>query len=371
MAEAFKENLGHSAILSIAEAIENQSTLFDKQRFIQLASENLDALSLMQRNRQIAESLQQTLSFNFEQNCQDLVAACEGFDPLSEQVHRSGLRSWQSLPIKEYIGKYGVNDIPVAMQALAEITALFSAEFAIRHLILADEKQVLQQLEQWCDHDNHHVRRLVSEGTRPRLPWGFQLKGFIKNPEKTWPLLERLKDDSSDYVRLSVANHLNDIAKDHPDWLQKQLQDWVEPQNKHREKVIRHACRTLIKQGHQGTLNMLGYKPLRVTDADLNIDTDIVQYGEKLSFTFSLKAKPNSPVIIDYLIDFQKANGSLAPKVFKWKNTQLSNTGEFNGARPHAIKPVTTRRYYNGHHELAILVNGQEVARQAFVLEGC
>ncbi|EAT11572.1 DNA alkylation repair protein [Bermanella marisrubri] len=371
MAEAFKENLGRSAIVAIADAIKSQNTAFDKQRFIELASEDLDELSLMQRNRQIAEVLQQTLSSNFEQNCQDLVAACEEFDPLSEQVKRSGLRSWQSLPIKEYIGKYGVEDIPIALQALADITALFSAEFAIRHLLLADEDQVLKHLENWCEHDNHHVRRLVSEGTRPRLPWGFQLTSFIKRPEKTWPLLERLKDDSSDYVRLSVANHLNDIAKDHPDWLQNQLQNWVEPQNKHREKVIRHACRTLIKQGHAGTLNMLGYKPLVVADGELSILTPVVQYGDKLAFSFCFQSTPKSPVIIDYLIDFQKANGSLAPKVFKWKNTQLSNTGEFNGERSHAIKPVTTRRYYNGHHELAILVNGQEVARQSFTLEGC
>lgn len=370
MAEPFKNELGESRIKVISMHLSKHALEFDENKFLSLALSNLAELSLMERSRQVVAAMKACLP-------DDFVAAktiiLKSLAPYEQQIDSMGIHSWLAVPVAEYLGRFGGDHFEQAMDGLAAVTPLFSSEWGIRHIIIQHQQKSMQKLREWCDHENEHVRRLVSEGSRPRLPWGFQLKAFITNPELTFPLLERLRDDESDYVRLSVSNHLNDISKDHGDWLQKKLATWVDESDSKRKKLIRHACRTLIKDGHQPTLKMLGYQPIKISEIELNIINSKVKYGESLTFEVSFKgAKKNTVtgMIIDYAIHFKKADGSLSAKVFKWKNTCLGEDGLFSGKKSHAIKPITTRKYYNGHHEVEIMVNGKSVIKKPFVLLG-
>lgn len=367
MAEPFKNELGVSRICIIAEHLSRHDSNFNKKQFIKLACNNLDALSLMERNRQIVETMYCCLPDEFV-HAKRII--CHALAPENEQTDEKGLHSWLTVPLAEYLGRYGKDNLKEAFDGLAQVTPLFSSEWGIRHLLDHHQDAGLQQLRVWCEHENEHVRRLVSEGSRPRLPWGFQLRSFIQSPDLTFPLLEKLKDDKSDYVRLSVSNHLNDISKDHPEYLQSKLENWIDQDNPKRMKLIRHACRTLIKKGHQGTLNMLGYRTFPIKQVHIHIIKNPVEYGAHLEFQFSFSGEKYQDVIIDYAIHFKKSNGDNTPKVFKWKVGNLGKSGEFKASKKHAIKPITTRKYYNGDHELEVLVNGMSVIKVPFELFG-
>ena len=217
------------------------------------------------------------------------------------------------------VGQHYGEEFDAALAVLKEMTKRFTAEFEIRHLLVADQERVLATLAQWVDYPNHHVRRLVSEGSRPRLPWGLQLTRLVADPLPTLPLLKALRDDESEYVRRSVANHLNDIAKDHPDLVAEVAQDWMRGADKKREKLLRHACRTLIKQGNEGALAAFGIEAPQLQQVDLTLESAAVQFGEALVFNAELRSDSPKPqtLIIDYLLHFKKANGKLAAKVFK------------------------------------------------------
>ena len=368
MAEPFKNELGEARIRIITGHLARVHNAFNEDEFLSIALKNLDDLSLMQRNGQIVEAMAACLPAPFPKAKNILMQALAPYD---QQLDEHGIHSWLAVPVAEFLGKHGKDHFDEAMEGLAQVTPLFSSEWGIRHIIDRQQKSALKLLHQWTKHKNEHVRRLVSEGSRPRLPWGFQLKAMVNDPELTFPLLEKLKNDPSDYVRLSVSNHLNDISKDHPDYLQKKLEAWLQPDNVQRTRLIKHACRTLIKQGHQPTLHMLGFKPFKIKNVKLDIQQDTINFGEKLNFNLVFDgAEPNRDMIVDYAIHFQKANGSLAAKVFKWKVTSLNKEAHFNGKKAHAIKPVTTRKYYNGEHLLEIFVNGKSIAKKPFNLKG-
>lgn len=370
MAEPFKNELGEKRIKVIALHLSKQDKKFDQSKFLKHALKDIDDLSLMERNRQIVEAFKECLPDDFVKAKKILVNALA---PVDRQTDEHGIHSWLAVPVSEFLGRYGLDHLNAAMDGLAKATPLFSSEWGIRHLIDHDQSSAMKQLHTWLDHKDEHVRRLVSEGSRPRLPWGFQLKSFIENPEITFPLLEALRDDSSDYVRLSVSNHLNDISKDHPGFLQKKLVKWLDPKDKNRQKLIKHACRTLIKQGHEPTLNMLGFNPLSIEKVALSLDSSNINYGESLKFNLDISAgalNSGADIIIDYAIHFKKSNGSNVAKVFKWKIGELNKNGVFKGKKSHAIKPITTRKYYNGEQYLEILLNGKSIAKKSFSLSG-
>lgn len=367
MAEPFKNQLGEGRIQVIANHIKRVYPQFDEKSFLSFALNDIEDLSLMERNRQIVSAFERFLPSEYEQAVSILLQAMA---PEDQQEDHKGIHSWLAVPVSEYIGKYGAANFKLAMEALAKVTPFFSSEWGVRYLIESHQEEALDTLNQWCHHSHDHVRRLVSEGSRPRLPWGFQLKAFIQDPSLTFPLLQTLRDDESDYVRLSVSNHLNDISKDHPDWLQEKLKDWLDFDNPARMKLIRHACRTLIKQGHQPTLSMLGYDAIRVKEASLALDNTLVDFGDSLQFDLQIIGEPNQPIILDYAIHFQKSDGAMSPKVFKWKVGTIPKSGNFQARKTHAIKPVTTRRYYNGAHAIEILLNGKSIAKHSFELKG-
>jgi len=373
MAEPFKNLLNLKIIKGMASHFAVQWPEFDSAGFIKVAGHRLKTLELKARSRQITDAMKQYLPEDYSHAVDIMLNSLAEDDEchLSEtEMTRGGIAGWAVMPMADYVGLYGQGHFDLSMSVLKEMTKRFSSEFAIRFFILADMKRSLRYLNDWAQEDNYHVRRLVSEGSRPRLPWAMQLGDFVKDPAPILPLLEQLKDDESEYVRRSVANSLNDIAKDHPALVAKIARRWMKGGSPARQKLVRHGCRTLIKQGHVATLGALGYGPPKVSLQQLRLLTSEVRYGEALQFELvvSSTAKKDQPLIIDYIVHHQKANGTTTPKVFKWKNLTLAAGQSRTMQRKHAIKPITTRVYYPGLHGLEVVVNGLSLGKVEFEL---
>jgi 3-methyladenine DNA glycosylase AlkC len=258
------------------------------------------------------------------------------------------------------------------MQALYQMTKRFTAEGAIRPFIQKYPDKTLEILSEWAEDENCHVRRLVSEGTRPRLPWTMQLKQFIEDPQPVLRLLEKLKSDPELMVRRSVANNLNDIAKDNPDLVVQTLSRWKKVEDEGTQWLIRHAARTLVKQGNKDVLTILGYSPkVDIAVSKIKLNNSTLKMGEALSFSLEVKsrAKHAQTLVIDYVIHHVKANGKLAPKVFKLTNKTLEPGQALTISKTHPFRFITTRKYYPGRHLLEIQVNGVKYGKAEFVLK--
>lgn len=247
---------------------------------------------------------------------------------------------------------------------------MFSAEFAIRPFIEQHTDYTYTKLLEWCEHPSEHVRRLASEGSRPRLPWGMRLPQFIHNPEPLVAILQQLKADESLYVRRSVANNLNDISKDNPEWMINLCRNWLDDKHTHTDWIVKHALRSLVKAGDVRVFPLLGYAAVAdVVASDIKLNKKRVVMGDSITFSCALTAANHTQnVVVDYVVYFMKANGKLAPKVFKLKNIALAANETVVIEKSYSFKPITTRRYYAGAHQLAIQVNGKEVVRTDFKL---
>lgn len=255
-----------------------------------------------------------------------------------------------------------------ALDLIYENTKRFSMEWPIRPFLNRWPEETMARLKDWATDDNYHVRRLVSEGTRPKLPWAKKLDMDVPEP---LPLLDVLHADPTRYVTRSVANHLNDIAKTHPDLVVDTLKAWNKAGKqdpKELDWMTRHALRTLIKQGHVGAMDLLGFKAdAPVTLKRLSLDSDKVIAGEALQFELDLEASEESPVIIDYVIHFQKAGGKVSPKVFKLKQAVLKAGKAQSFAKKHVLKAnATTFKLFPGAHKIVIQVNGRHLGEADF-----
>jgi len=381
MAEAFK-NFLHPALVAEAGLHLDRSARrsgldFDAPRFVRLAQRGLHELELKARSLHIAAALQQTLPADFTQAADLLegaLAAPEaelsmaGLDDLAGLS--TGLRGWICWPLGEFVAACGLDHPERALTFLHAMTQRFTAEFALRPFIVAHPELSWATLAGWCEDDSAQVRRLVSEGSRPRLPWGLRLRGLIDDPSPTLPLLKALQDDPSEYVRRSVANHLNDIAKDHPE----QVCDWVQahlPQaSPERLALLRHASRSLIKAGHPRLLTLWGLGAAFEGEATLTLSAHHAHIGQSLGFTLSLlgQGARTQPLLIDYAVHHRKANGSSTAKVFKGWTLELPPGASRRLQKTHSLRVITTRRYHPGAHALSVQINGQEVARVGFEL---
>lgn len=363
MPEPFKNFINTALIEEMAQSLATAWPPFPRARFVADAVRGLDKLELKERSNQIVAALERHLPEDFAVTAPILLASLpEGGKP--------GLTGWAILPLNDYVGRAGLKHFEAAMDLLEQITSLFSSEFGIRYFLLEDQPRTLAQMRRWSESDNHHIRRLASEGCRPRLPWAMRLPALMKDPAPILPILTRLRDDPENYVRRSVANNLNDIAKDHPDLVARIAADWMKGASDSRKRLIRHACRTLLKQGHPGALEVFGYREPRKLSADFALHTPTLTLGEDLLFELTLEseAAESQNLMIDYAVHHVKANGTRAPKVFKWKSLSLDSGGHATLAKKHAIRPITTRRYYPGLHHVEVIVNGQAVARSYFTL---
>lgn len=272
-------------------------------------------------------------------------------------------------PLGEFVVARGLSDHPeLALDLLAELTQRFSMEWAIRPFLNQHQALTLERMQDWTRHPSYHVRRLVSEGTRPRLPWGQGVTLALTDP---LPLLDHLHRDPTRYVTRSVANHLNDIAKKDPDMVLDCLERWQGmglQQDKELNWLTAHACRGLVKSGHGRALRLLGYDPEVEVTVNLALKGEKVRIGGYVEFGVEVSGVSDVPVIIDYIITFHRVSGKSSQKVFKIKNSHLKD-GKLNIEKRHRLKgDATTFKLHPGPHLLQILVNGQVRAQRSFDL---
>lgn len=353
-----KDLIDAAFIQRLGEACQRLQVDFDPEHFkAKVLDEDFTALELKARIRRVASTLFQHLAVPFEQ-------ACEVLKPVSSQF--GGI---QGFVFPDVVEQFGLDQPLVALAALGHFTQFSTSEFAIRPFILRYPELTLPQLMLWTQSDNHHLRRLASEGSRPRLPWGQALPKFKKDPTPLLPLLEALKQDPSDYVRRSVANHLNDISKDQPELMLDICRHWF-GQHPDTDWIIKHALRGLLKQRHPAALQLFGYQPLAV-QTQLSLATDQVAMGDQFSFTLKLQlpATQSGKLRLEYAIDFAGKTGKARHKVFQWLERLVSEP-ELTLQRNYHFKDLTTRKHYPGEHRISIIVNGQIMTSQTFMLVG-
>jgi len=367
--EPFKNNYSPKLVTCIAEHLQKHMTSFDRGSFEKPIQKELKKLELKERAQLITDQLHRVLPGNHKKRRHILRAILHPED-IEQTSDEHGISGWGIMPLTMLIGQHSIDDFDESLKLLKDMTRRFTSEFGVRYFLLADQKRALKIMHHWINDKNYHVRRLVSEGTRPRLPWAMQLPQLIDDPTPMLPILTALRDDKEDYVRRSVANHLNDIAKDHPELIANLAIEWMQDADKNREQLIRHACRTLIKQGHPVALKAFGYSPPKIKLGTFLIKNKTVKLGSALQFSTELcsTSKKTQSLLIDYLVHFKKANGTSASKVFKWKRLTLhaGETATLN--RNHAIRLITTRKYYSGKHALSLRINGQDFGYVEFNL---
>lgn len=356
----------------LADHLDTKIDGFDRRDFEVPILDQLDELELKARAQLIADHLYSALPEEQAHRDAILVAMLHPVEDYQTgyESDADGIRGWGVMPLSMVVGQHGFDDFDASMQLLCEMTKRASSEFAVRYFLLEDQARALGIMGPWVTDANQHVRRLVSEGTRPRLPWAMQLPQLIADPSPMLPYLEALRDDEEEYVRRSVANHLNDIAKDHPDLVAELAEQWLVGADKNRVRLVRHACRTLIKQGHPQALEAFGFAPPQLELKFLAVATPVVSLGDKLEFSTELRSTSDQPqsIVVDYLVHFRKSNGSLVGKVFKWTSFSLEPGEVRLLKRSHPIRPITTRRYYSGIQELSLRINGRDFGHAEFEL---
>ncbi len=377
--EPFKNLINRDTVAATSAHLRRAWPRFDRKRFEAQATQGLEALEFKARAMQMADALQAALPDDFAHACEVLQASlapplaldAKG-EPVSHtpEVAASGVAGWAVWSMGEFVARRGVRNVPTALACLHALTQRFTAEFAIRPLIQQHPAVVFHTLGRWLDDPSAHVRRLVSEGSRPRLPWGLRLQALVADPSPTLPLLRALQDDASSYVRRSVANHLNDIAKDHPDLVAGWVRDHLIDAPGERSALLRHASRGLIKSGHAPTLAAWGLASGLKGEASLKLSAARAAVGGEIGLNVVLRSSARKPQLleVDYAVHHVRANGSLSPKVFKgWKLT-LAAGEERVFTKTHSLRPVTTRTLYPGQHKVEIRVNGVALAEAAFIL---
>ncbi|MGF0238449.1 DNA alkylation repair protein [Rhodococcus sp. IEGM1300] len=356
-APALKEIFNAERLKHIAAEMTAVYPGFNARAFLKMANAGLADLSIMQRMARVSECLHATLPLSHE-------ASLEVLRALAPRLN-SG---FVSISLPHYVATYGGDAFEQSMDALKYFTAFGTAEFAIRHFLRDDLKRTLAVMHDWSLDESEHVRRLASEGSRPRLPWSFRLQQIQADPTLAAAILDNLKADESLYVRKSVANHLNDITKDHPDWVLDLIEGWS-LDNRHTAWIAKQALRSLIKQGNRRALAIIGAgsKP-EVRIIDIKVEPAVIALGQKitLSFTVQSTVEDSQRLVIDYAIDYVKANGSTSAKVFKLKALTLPGNAIEVVSRGQQIKELTTRRHYAGKHAVHVMVNGERLASTAF-----
>ena len=370
--EPFKNLLNPALVRATGEALRAAWPPFDKAAFVRRANRGLEELELKARAMQIADALETTLPAHFAAAC-DLIEAAlaPAVEPGVElPVGSTGLRGWIVWPLGEFVARRGQAEPERALAALHALTRRLSAEFAIRQFIVEHPARVHATLQQWAADPSAHVRRLASEGSRPRLPWGLRLQALVADPSPTLPLLAALQDDPSDYVRRSVANHLNDIAKDHPAVVVAWVREHLPGADRNRLALLRQASRSLIKQGHADMLALWGASTPLDGDARLTLSPRRLHVGDSIALTLRLRSASaqRQALLIDYAVHHVKADGSTSVKVFKGWSLSLEPGETRTLQKTHSMRAVTTRRYHAGRHLVDTRINGQVAAQAAFSL---
>lgn len=362
--EPFKNKINDDTVKQISKNIKRHYLEFNETLYCKNINSELSDLELKDRIKFLSKKLHAFLPKDFKLAAKILKKAVGPSSTLS------GFNVW---PLTEYISTYGEDELDLSLEVLKEMTKVFTSEFAVRVFFIKNPKRTLGIFKEWARDENEHVRRLVSEGSRPLLPWGQKISEFVKSPQLTLDLLELVKNDESLYVRKSVANHLNDHSKNHPDLVIKTLQNWkkADPKNKNIEWIIRHASRTLVKKAHPKALALHGVSNKKIDVLSLKLKTNHIKINEclEISVTILNKSKTKSLVILDVDLHLLKANNSYNVKCFKGKKVSLNPDEKKLVLLKIPLKKVTTRTYYSGIQYLSCKVNGTSTPKKLFKLD--
>jgi len=357
MAELLKHIYNESFISKLSKSIKRVDNKFKPVQFKKdVLNNEWQYFELKQRMQHISRVLRVHLPKDYK-SALDILMSLEVKD-----------NGFEYMFLPDFVEQFGLQYFDESISALTHFTKSSSAEFAVRPFIMHYENKMMKQMHIWAESDNYHERRLASEGCRPRLPWAMALPKFKKNPKPILPILEKLKTDGEEYVRRSVANNLNDIAKDNPETVIKIAKHWS-GLSSDTDKLIKHACRTLLKSGEPQVLSLFGFKnPSNIQLRKFKLSKSVVFDG-MVEFEFSLfTTKKNlGKLRLEYAIDFLRNNNQHNRKVFKIAEADYAET-EKKVKKSYSFKPITTRKYYPGKHYIGIIVNGVEFARKPFML---
>ena len=363
MAEPLKNGYSREYLERLASSIaRHHPAKFNRRPFLQSVFDaDWETRELKSRLQHIRACLHQHLQLPYAEALSVLMAAAPEFG------------GYHAILFPDYVEAYGLDHWQPSMRALAHFTQYSSAEFSVRPFLVKDPERMLKQMQRWSRDNNEHLRRLSSEGTRPRLPWAMALPQFKKDPLPLLPILDQLHADPSLYVRKSVANNLNDIAKDNPqvtlDWARR-----YRGAHEYTGWIIKRACRTLLKRADAETLDLFAFaEAAHVAVKKFTLSDVHLKIGDSLQFEFTLAANPAGAPLgrlrIEYGIDYVKANGQHARKIFQISEGDFTESSRVL-RKTHSLRQMTTRKHYVGEHRLAVVINGREIAQKKFYLGG-
>jgi len=368
VAEPLKNQFGAVIPRTIGRMIAAVFPAFDEKAFVRAALKDYDALELMSRGRKIAQALRQHLPDDYARAAEILIAS---LDHRPQKTAGQSMASFLFLPHLLFVVEYGLEHFEVSMRAQYILTKVFTAEFSIRPYLERHPEATMARLTEWAADPSADVRRLVSEGTRPRLPWAPRLRAFQADPRPVLALLELLKDDPDLSVRRSVANNLNDIGKDHPALLVATARQWMVEATDERRWIVRHALRSAVKRGEPEALDLLGFgQSAQVAVRKVRITPRMVAIGSSVTLACELanRAARVQRLLVDLCVRYIKANGASQPKVFKLKTIELAPREAVPLKKRLSLMQLTTRKHYPGTHHMELMVNGRAYPLGTFEL---
>ena len=356
--EPLKEMFNEGWYKNLGSRLAEVDADFNSKKFVSGCCKNISELSLNQRLRRTSQVLRELLPASYARSVKIL-----------REVIPQMPGGYTNLVFPDFVSLYGHSHFNLSMDSLAYFTRFGSSEFAVREFLKNDFDNTIKVMYSWANDENHHVRRLASEGSRPRLPWSFKLDRVIQQPESTRPILDALRADPELYVRKSVANHLNDISKFDPAYMLRLCASWPAT-NERTAWIIRHANRTLIKKGHEGSLAALRFEKDPLFEVKkFRLSPPVLKIGSTLSFSFEMKGLKDhgQKLAVDFKIYYQKKNG-VSAKTFKLKEFVLMPGVDEKLAKKQSFTDLSTRKHRPGRHLFELQVNGRTIIKEAFTL---
>lgn len=356
-----KDEIGPEVVETLAAALHRRDPAFDAAAFTEAVLVDLASLELKDRINLLADTMAERLPGDYRTALAVVVGAAT-----------DGVDGWAAWPLCSFVERHGVDDPEASLTAMATLTRRWSCEFAIRPFLDQHLEATQAHLRRWVVDDDEHVRRLASEGTRPFLPWGPKVAALIDDPQIGIEAITALRHDPSETVRRSVANHLNDLARFEPELVVDTLRSWVDEPEPVDGRMVRHALRTLVKNGHPGALHLLGF----TTDPQVSVDVFSCSPAEvtigghiDLAATITSETDHDQLMVVDFVVHHVNASGATSPKVFKWTNLTLEAGATAELTKRRSIKPASTRTYHPGRHRVDLQVSGHTLATTHFDLD--
>lgn len=359
MAELLKNEFNEAFVSKLGGGLAAGDKSFNLEGFLDSTiNENWESRELKNRMRHLTHMIHAHTSLDYPDQLKIMMELATQFDGL------------KGMTFPDYVEVYGLNHLKESLAALKHMTKYSSSEFAIRPFIIKYKKEAMKAMLTWSKDHNEHVRRLSSEGCRPRLPWAMALPAFKQDPSLVLPILENLRVDESLYVRKSVANNINDITKDNPVIALDLSQRWYGG-HEHTNWMIKHGLRTLLKNGNEQALQIIGFDDkARFEVSGFNLSNDRVKMGESFQFDFKISNLESNEAFakVGFVVSYQKANGSLSDKIFHVAEKDFASTDAVLFNKKLSFKDLTTRKHHPGLHRIGVLVNGKKLAEKEFIL---